>query len=180
MSIIASLLLFSLALLARCQDDCNFECTDDYTPVCGTDGVTYGNLCLLELADCLSEEDITLAYEGECQKCDFECLDLWSPVCGTDNVTYSNLCELNRADCLSDADISLDYEGECQPPVHDIAAHCDQSMLDEDCSTHFYAPLCEISGTSYRTFCDLCQAELEAQASGENIIYVIDHLGPCQ
>ena len=36
-------------------------CTLQFDPYCGTDGVTYGNLCQLELA-----EDIEIAFKGEC------------------------------------------------------------------------------------------------------------------
>ena len=35
-------------------------CTMDYTPVCGVDGTTYGNLCMLNASD------IKLDYSGEC------------------------------------------------------------------------------------------------------------------
>lgn len=35
-------------------------CTADYNPVCGVDGRTYSNLCIMELAD------VKLNYEGEC------------------------------------------------------------------------------------------------------------------
>jgi len=35
-------------------------CTMDYTPVCGVDGTTYGNLCMLNASD------IKLDYNGEC------------------------------------------------------------------------------------------------------------------
>ena len=35
-------------------------CTMDYTPVCGVDGTTYGNLCMLNASD------VKLDYNGEC------------------------------------------------------------------------------------------------------------------
>ncbi|MDH3737165.1 MAG: plastocyanin/azurin family copper-binding protein, partial [Nitrosopumilus sp.] len=35
-------------------------CTMDYVPVCGIDGKTYGNLCMLNVSD------VKLDYEGEC------------------------------------------------------------------------------------------------------------------
>ena len=35
-------------------------CTMDYVPVCGIDGKTYGNLCMLNASD------VKLDYEGEC------------------------------------------------------------------------------------------------------------------
>lgn len=37
------------------------ECTLDYVPVCGIDGVTYGNKCMLDAAT------IPLDYQGECK-----------------------------------------------------------------------------------------------------------------
>ena len=46
---------------------CPEICTLDYTPVCGSDGVVYSNLCALERAICDDNNDLKLAYTGECK-----------------------------------------------------------------------------------------------------------------
>nr|XP_053641291.1 four-domain proteases inhibitor-like [Cherax quadricarinatus] len=55
------------AYIGECTTYTN-ACDLVWMPVCGTDNVTCANLCQLELADCLSDEDITEAYPGECQE----------------------------------------------------------------------------------------------------------------
>ena len=46
--------------------ECPTICTEQYDPVCGSDGVTYSNGCYLEVTRCSENPDLKVVYSGEC------------------------------------------------------------------------------------------------------------------
>jgi coxsackievirus/adenovirus receptor len=49
---------------AECQ--CPTECPDMFTPVCGTDGVTYTNHCMMRMKSCREERNTRVQHAGDC------------------------------------------------------------------------------------------------------------------
>ena len=47
--------------------NCPDLCTEQYEPVCGSNGKTYANKCKLESEACKSRVSLRLAYRGECK-----------------------------------------------------------------------------------------------------------------
>lgn len=79
-------------------------CTMDYTPVCGVNGVTYGNKCMAGINK--------IKYTGECKDAlnlKKNCAKNYAPVCGVNGVTYSNKCLAG--------DIKVVYQAACKERI---------------------------------------------------------------
>ena len=57
------MIFFSLFYLEK---TCVKVCPRIYRPVCGSDGSTYSNTCMMEVAACITNEDISVEHEGKC------------------------------------------------------------------------------------------------------------------
>ncbi|KAL3289355.1 hypothetical protein HHI36_022791 [Cryptolaemus montrouzieri] len=114
-------------------------CPAEFAPVCGSDGISYGNECKLRLEGCKHRRDIRVLYDGPCNGCEKNACDFYSSceadgtsegkcvcskvcqnvklnngtVCGTDGVTYSSECELRLTSCKLQQFILLAYKGTC-------------------------------------------------------------------
>uniref|UniRef100_A0A098LWJ9 Ubs_10 putative toxin n=1 Tax=Unedogemmula bisaya TaxID=746885 RepID=A0A098LWJ9_UNEBI len=63
---IVCVFLTALLALAFAGDQCPpSACTDEYSPVCGSDDQTYSNLCMLKNAQC-QDSSLTLKSQGAC------------------------------------------------------------------------------------------------------------------
>ncbi|ELU01806.1 hypothetical protein CAPTEDRAFT_176237 [Capitella teleta] len=156
-------------------EECNLACTFDFNPICGNDGVTYGNMCGLTSQACLQRKPISIAHRGACEEvaveaeeCNLACTFDFNPICGNDGVTYGNMCGLTSQACLQRKPISIAHRGACE----EVAVEAEECNL---ACTFDFNPICGNDGVTYGNMCGLT-----SQACLQRKPISIAHRGACE
>ncbi len=119
-----------------CQTPPNV-CTQQYQPVCGCNGETYGNACTAHAAG------ISVDYEGQCAS---------EGACGTRGGVV----------CSDDEFCSFPLENKCG--ATDMGGTC--VWRPEACTMH-YDPVCGCDGHTYGNACSAASSGVSVAAAGE-------------
>ncbi|RWS29760.1 agrin-like protein [Leptotrombidium deliense] len=167
---------------------CMFSCSAEYNPVCGSDGISYNNLCQIRKQSCEHKKAIHVASSGLCGGCENKicqfyslcetdgfgqskcvcpetCVALNDTVCGSDGKTYANECEMKVTACKQQKYITVVSKGSC-----DLCRniHCKYGARCEDghciCPTNCpeeKEPLCATDGSTYSNECEMSKYACE-------------------
>ncbi|GFS87145.1 hypothetical protein NPIL_582581 [Nephila pilipes] len=160
-------------------------CTEEFEPVCGTDGISYTNNCKLRREACEQKTEIAVAYSGLCTGCENKrceyyavcesdgrgkgkcvcpktCIKVESLVCGTDEITYLNECEMRVEACRKAQYVMVVSKGPCDLCQH---VHCKYGARCEEgkcvCPTEcpkVSETVCANDGVTYRNECEMRHA----------------------
>ncbi|XP_032997730.1 ovomucoid-like [Lacerta agilis] len=140
-------------------------CTKEYRPICGTNGITYPNLCFF----CAAKRSVTFPT-------------FWHTVLQAISMHehyegfYYGLVDLSIClfVCFRDSDVPLDikHEGECK----DVCSKYPEPPKGQSpkCTLE-WKPVCGSDGQTYGNLCAFCHARRQ---SGNTI--TISHKGPCK
>ncbi|CDW53546.1 agrin [Trichuris trichiura] len=166
---------------AECRCPSLDDCKMDNVTVCGTDGITYPNMCALKLTACKKRAFVMVASKGSCdycrgKRCDRRdnCSDdscscpshcarpiLKEVVCASDGHLYASICYMRKAACrkaISLQAIPLERCNRSSPVVAEskIPCHCNRlGSLNEVCDKN---GKCNCRSHVIGQQCDQCES----------------------
>lgn len=121
---------------------CDTDCPHGGSQICGTDGRTYANRCVMRMQSCRAGTFVRKDYNGPCrtwtnnlvifyrllwwlsfvglkgsfgsEQCMTNCPTNNSPVCGSDGKTYANECFMRAESCIERTFVTKSYDGACR------------------------------------------------------------------
>ena len=176
------------------------KCVKKYKPICGDNGVTFGNKCAMEHHNCLAKNKkvkeaykgkktrdqyfINLFTKGECkemsndvQQCIRSCDKKDKPVCGSDGKTYQNKCYLENESC-STPELVVVSKGACPEEAEEEEGGVDERLKPVECPTFCNRMLDPVCGSNYQTYGNECVLRNEHCYKDEKLTQL--HTGPCE
>jgi hypothetical protein len=174
--------------LTEAPEKCNPMCERMYDPICGSDGITYANACLLEYAECRNPS-VKPFGAGKCPphmqaarsastptglNNDGEicipgpCPYTYAPVCGSDGQTHDNLCLFANARCehpqhaltvVHDGECDADTQLTCETMTCPTFTDCREQTEADGTVVAYCADLCSPDRCSEREDCELVDSD---------------------
>ncbi|PIK54375.1 hypothetical protein BSL78_08751 [Apostichopus japonicus] len=156
--------------------DCSARiCTNEYAPICGSNGQTYINPCVFAYATYCDDPLLSMEHAGRCRQeepridCSRRgCSRQYEPVCGSNGQTYSNPCLFKYAQHCDDQTLTRLSMGPCGR--EEVTLDCSARIC-----TNEYAPICGSNGQTYINPCVFAYATY-----CDDPLLSMEHAGRCR